>query len=312
MTVIIAIGSLCIIATGFLVFNLSSVFHRERGSYREPDLSRLIAPEVAPIAEDRGNDKAVIFIHGFPSSPAHYRDLCAQALRSGYDAFAPLLPGHGTDPKDLYKTDFSHYYGFIRDYYLRLRPRYSSLHLVGSSMGGAYALRLAEDYPGDSPLAPTSVSTIGTPLVFFSPLRGIWTYPPIVLARTIGFFVPSIFGRHADFNRDGEDGDGRWRGYLGAYPRQSYSLLLGLRAVRRDLKKVACPVYVFHARHDRISDYRNAAIITGGVGSRTIRHWAANMDGYGHMRHDLLLYDSQRLRVLSELLRFFRESEGDR
>jgi carboxylesterase len=310
MTAIIVIASIIAFIAALLVFNLTGIFHHETGLYREPDLSRLIAPEVSPIAEARGNGKAVIFIHGFPSSPAHYRDLCSMAADSGYDAFAPLLPGHGTDPKDLHKTDFSHYYAFIRDYYVRLRPKYSSLHLVGSSMGGAYALKLAQEFPATSPFAPTSVSTIGTPLIFFSPLHGIWTYPPIILARTLGLFIPSLFGRHADFDRDGEDGDERWRGYLGAYPKQSYSLLLGLRGVRRGLRKITCPVYVFHARRDRISDYRNASIISSGVSSSLIRHWAANMDGYAHMRHDLLLYDSQRLRVMSELIAFFRECEG--
>jgi esterase/lipase len=80
-----------------------------------------------------------------------------------------------------------------------------------------------------------------------------------------------------------------------------------VRAVRRNLKKISCPVYVFHARRDRISDYRNASIILRGVSSKLIRHWAANMDGFTHMRHDLLLYDSQRMRVFAELLSFFRE-----
>jgi carboxylesterase len=257
-----------------------------------------------------GNDRAVLFVHGFPSSPAHYRDICDSAFAAGYDAFAPLLPGHGTRPSDLYRTNFSQYRSFLRDFYLERRGKYRHFHLVGSSMGGAYCLGLAEEFADHPGLSPSSVSTIGTPLVFFAPWRGIWTYPLICLARAIGAFLPSLGAKDCELDRIGEDGDGRWRGYRGAYPRQSYSLLMGARSVRKGLGRIRCPAYVFHARTDRIADYRNASVIIRGLGSATIRHWAAAMEGHSHMRHDLLLYDSQRHLVLAELLRFFSECEG--
>jgi carboxylesterase len=294
----------------FLVFNLTSVFHRENPEYAPTSLSRLRAPEMAPYRREGGNERAVLLVHGFPSSPGHYRDICDQFFAEGYDAFAPLLPGHGTRPSDIHGTNFSQYYAFIRDYYLERRAAYRQFHLVGSSMGGVYSLRLAQEFGDDPRLAPSSVSTIGTPLIFFAPWRGIWTYPLIGIARAIGAFLPSVGAKDCETDRTGEDGDGRWRGYLGAYPKQAYSLLLGARAARKGLPLVRCPAYVFHARTDRIADYRNASVLMRGLGSPTIRHWAAAMEGFSHMRHDLLLYDSQRYRVLSELLRFFSESEG--
>lgn len=311
MPVLVAAAVSLLFLAALLFWSGSGIFHREDAAYALTDPSRLMVPEAAPISIEAGRDGAVLFLHGFPSSPAHYRDLCACASDAGFDAFAPLLPGHGGEPEDLLKTNFSQYLAFVRDFYLERRPRYREFHLVGSSMGGAYALALAQEFGSGSPLAPSSLSTIGTPLYLFAPGKGVWSHPLVGLARLLGVFAPSIGAGLPDPAREGQDGDGRWKGYLGLYPRQAYSLMLGLRGIRRRLGLVTCPIYVFHARRDRISGYGNAAAVMRGVGSRLIRHWTANMDAFSHMRHDLLLYDSQRLRVWAELEAFFRECGRD-
>lgn len=74
-------------------------------------------------------------IHGFPSCPYLYTYFADYFPNEGYDVYVPLLPGFGTDPKDLENTCFNQWYEYVRRYYLELRPKYDRIILMGHSMG---------------------------------------------------------------------------------------------------------------------------------------------------------------------------------
>jgi carboxylesterase len=293
-------------------FGMSGFLHRESAAYVPPDPSRLMSPLAAPLCLRKGRGKAVLFLHGYPATPFAFREPCAWAEEAGYDAFAPLLPGCGTRPKDFTKTNFAQLAAFARDEYRSLRANYREFHIVGSSMGGSLALGLAEEFCGTD-LEPTSVSTVGCPVSLFSPFEGIWTYPHAPFARALGWFTPSVGARLPDPGRRGEDGSERWLGYVGIFPRQTHSLILFLRSVRKRLGSIDCPILIMHCRTDRTVDFRNQAIIARSIGSAAIRAYVANMDGASHSRHDLFLFDSTRKRTWNEVLRHIEASgEGFR
>ncbi len=298
------------------VLGMTGLFHRESSEYRKPDLSRLMSPLAAPVEIDRGRGRAVLFLHGYPATPFAFREPCAWADLEGYDAFAPLLPGCGTLPEDFTRVDLSQIYAFARDEYMRIRASRDEVHLVGSSMGGSLALRLAEEFSGTD-RAPSSLVTVGSPVVLLSPFEGVWTYPHAPFARALGWFARSVNARIPESGREGEDGSERWLGYAGIFPRQTHSLILFLRSVRKGLPMIACPYLNMHCRTDRTVSFRNQAIIvraagTGNPARRSVKALAADMPGKRHTRHDLFLYDSTRRIAWDAALAHIRESAAGR
>lgn len=301
-----AASAILLAAVAVGLWNTTAIGFKPNPRYAAPSTARPRWAEAAPIEPSGRHRRLVYCIHGFPSTPADYRKLIAASDERGWDLAAPLLPGCGSDPRDLRGTEWSQYLAAVQDGWAELRPRYDGACLVGTSMGGSLALALAEETCADPALAPSAVATIGSPAVLAAWLRhGLVVNPLVYLARTIGAFVPSIGAGLPDTERSGEDGDGDWIGYLGLYPRQTYTMQIGLRAMERRLGDVTCPVLVCHARGDRMVDFRNAAIIESGLGSFDIEAYVANMDGFGHRQHNLLLYDSQRDRVWARVLDFF-------
>jgi len=311
--VVFAIAGLSmVVALALVLWNTTPFLFRANPRYKPTRTECIRWPEARPI-EPAGKHRRLIFcVHGFPSTPADFRKLVAAADARGWDLAAPLLPGCGTDPKDLLVTEWSQYLALVRDEWARLRPRYDSACLFGTSLGGSLALALAQETcaareTGENPaLAPAAIATAGSPAVLNAWLRyGLVLNPLVYLARSLGALVPSLGAALPHPDRAGEDGDGDWKGYLGMYPRQTYTMQMGLNAMTRGLGRVTCPALVCHARGDRMVDFRNAGIILEGLGSSDIEAYVANMDGYSHMQHNLVLYDSQRDRVWACVLDFF-------
>ena len=48
-----------------------------------------------------GNNTGILLSHGYTATTAEVRPLAETLYRQGYTVAGPLLPGHGTDPKDM-------------------------------------------------------------------------------------------------------------------------------------------------------------------------------------------------------------------
>jgi carboxylesterase len=318
---LIAIASMLILSLIGLA-NTLPWFYTPKASYRLSDPSRVRWPEALPLESFKGNERLLFCVHGFPSTPSDFRKLEKLSNERGWDLYAPLLPGCGTAWQDILDTSWEQYVAFIKDSWRELRPRYRSVCIVGASLGGSLALALAEELAEEQsgegrapaePCGPDALATIGSPAVLNALLRhGLVRSPLIYLARFMGAFIPSIGAGYPDPERVGEDGDGDWKGYLGVYPRQTYTLQLGLRAMERRLSLVRCPVFISHARGDRIVSFANAGILARGLGSELVERYDADMSGFKHARHNLLLYDSQRERVWTRILDFFERAVAPR
>lgn len=302
-----------LVAAGFLALcNTMPWLYRADAYYVEPENAAVRWPEARTLRSFKGNDRLLFCLHGFPSTPADFRKVEAVATERGWDLFAPLLPGCGTDPEDIKSTNWAQFIACARDHWMEQRPLYRRVCLVGSSVGGSFCLSLAREFCADPALAPGAVATIGSPAVLNAFLRyGLVRSPLLYAARFLGAFIPSLGAGLPDPARPGEDGDGDWKGYLGVYPRQAYSLQVGLREMERNLGAVTCPALICHATSDRVVSFANAAIIAGGLGSDRIEAYIANMNAFGHARHNLLLYDSQRDRVWKRILDFFDDVGSD-
>jgi len=264
-----------------------------------PGLDRPL-PEAASPGED-----LVLCFHGFPSTPLCYRLVEEAAKGRGFELAAPLMPGCGTVPGDILGFTYQDWIGFGKSLWRRLRPRWKRVWLVGTSVGGSVALEIAAAYADDDALAPSGIATIGSPVVLNALLRrGMMKSALLYFAGALSPFVPSTGAALPDPAREGEDGDERWRGYLGTYSGFSHSLQKGLRSLERRLPAIRAPVLALHEVRDRMIDPRNARIIADEAGGGGEARYL-DMGDAGHMRHDLLLYDSTRDLAWSAIMDHF-------
>jgi len=302
---------LAVLVLAFGLWNTTPILFKPRPDYVLPPPGKVRWPEALPIEPAGRHRRLILCVHGFPSTPADFRKILAVSDARGWDIAAPLLPGCGTAPSDLLATEWSQYLAAVTDTWDRLRPQYDEACMVGISMGGALVLALAEATCADPARAALAMSTVAAPVVLNAWTRhGIIKSPLLYAARFLAPIMPTIGAAYPDPDRVGEDGDTDWKGYLGTYTRQSYSLQVGMRDVERRLPQVTCPILVCHARGDRMVDFRNAGILMSQVGSNDIEAYTANMDRFRHKQHNLLAYDSQRDRVWSRILDFFEARSG--
>ena len=294
-----AVFAVCIV---ILVFNTKGTKRARQHTPSAP----VYHPDAEPFHERAGNDRLLFCVHGFPSTPGDFHRTWPLVKARGWDMAGPLLPGCGTHPRDLLATSWWDYLEHVKTEYIRLRKEYKTVCLVGSSMGGSLALAAAEEFCGSPELRPHGLATIGSPAVVNAYFRhGIVMNPLGYAARVLGWFIPSIGAAFEDPSRVGEDGDGNWKGYIGTYPRQAWTLQAGLSQMEKRLPEIDCPVFISHARYDKVVPHRNSFVMAEGVSSKQSHLYMANMDEFGHARHNLVLYDSQREKVWKAILDFF-------
>ena len=302
-----ALGLCALAAAAFaFVFSATRLRYRPDAAYSRPDPTRLRWPEAAPVESFRGHDRLLFCVHGFPSTPADFLKLVELSHELGWDLYAPLLPGCGTDWRDILSTNWEQYLALASDDYRRLAPRYRRVCAVGTSMGGSLLLAMEGRLAALGEPGPAAIATVGSPAVVNALLRhGVVMNPLAYFARAVGLIIPAMRPGYPDPEREGEDGDGDWKGYLGSYPRQAYSIAMGLRDMERGLASTRCPVLIMHARRDRIVPMKNALIIAAGLKRAATELVLMDMPGATHAMHNLVLYDSVRDRVWRRILAFF-------
>ncbi len=97
-----------------------------------------------------GNDQAVLMIHGFTSTPNMFKPLAHKlSAKFGWEVRCPLLPGHGTESKDLDSVSGQDWMNFVEGEFETLLQRFSKIHLVGLSLGATLCAYLAMKYPNN-------------------------------------------------------------------------------------------------------------------------------------------------------------------
>ena len=99
-----------------------------------------------PFAPEGDEKVGVLFLHGFTATPYTLREWATRTAEAGYRVAVPRLPGHGTSWRELEITDGRDWYAAAERAFLDLRAVCPVVFVAGLSMGGALALRLAEQY----------------------------------------------------------------------------------------------------------------------------------------------------------------------
>ena len=231
---------------------------------------------------------ALLLLHGSGDTPQTLRYLGGRLHAAGYTVHAPLLPGHGRSPEAFSRVEASQYAGAAEEAMDLLRREASWIGVVGLSMGGAIAARLAAE-----------ASDVRA-LVLLAP----YVEPPAMvrwaarLSHAWGLVLPFVDGRGARSVRDPAAG-AESRAYGVFSPRALRALVATADAGQRALPRVTVDTLVVNSREDIRIPLAIAERATARLGGRTERHWVT---GCGHV----ITVDYCRDEVVALVLAFLK------
>ncbi len=201
-----------------------------------------------------GRTVGVLLSHGFTGSPASVVPWGRHLASEGYAVSVPRLPGHGTSWQEMNVTQWRDWYDELDREFEKLRANCDSVVVGGLSMGGALALRLAEEHGkkiAGVMLVNAAVASNNKQLLAVPVLKRV---------------IPSMPGIINDIKKPGQDEYGYDRIPLKALG----SMMAGWKEVRRDLAKVTQPIIHFRSAEDHVVDPTSSHIIASTVSSRQV------------------------------------------
>ena len=201
-----------------------------------------------------GGPVGVLLSHGFTGTTQSVRPWASYLAEAGLSVRAPRLPGHGTRWQDMNATGFADWYGEVERAFDGLRARCSTVFVMGLSMGGVLALRLAELRPDEVAGAVVVNTALTTD-------RRDARFAPLVSR-----FVASFPGIGSDIKKPGVTELAYDRLPL----RAAVSLQAAWPVVIRDLGRIRCPVLAFRSREDHVVPASSGAALLRGLAGGTV------------------------------------------
>ncbi len=203
-----------------------------------------LLPGAEPFSHDGGRT-GVLVIHGFTGSPKSMRPWAEHLAAEGFTVELPRLPGHGTRWQDMAVTRWEDWYAEVDRTFTSLQERCDRVFVMGLSMGGSLALRLAENRADE--------------------VAGVVLVNPAVhserkdrhLLPVVRHVVKAFPGIVNDIKKPGQDEGGYDKLPLNA----AYSLQQAWVTIRDDIARISCPVLLLHSREDHVVEPSNAAWI---------------------------------------------------
>ncbi len=178
----------------------------------------------------------VLLCHGFTGSPGSLRPWAEYLAGAGLTVSVPRLPGHGTTWQEMSRTRWEDWYAEADRAFEELRGQSNEIFVMGLSMGGCLALRMAE-------LRGAGVSG----LVLVNPSVAPDT-KLFLLAPALKWVVPSLPGIASDIKKEGV----QELGYTRVPVRAAASLPALWRLTRSRLGEVTQPVLVYRSTVDHV------------------------------------------------------------
>ena len=206
----------------------------------------------------------VAICHGFTGSPLSVLPWAEHLARQGFAVSVPLLPGHGTDWRDLARHRWQDWYRTFEDAYLELSAGTTYCYVAGLSMGGTIALRTAARH------AVTGVAVVNPGLSFYDRRVRYIGLLKHFQRTTVPVQEPQPTAAAT------EDGD------YSLTPLEAVHQLSRLfKAARRELPAVAAPALVFKSATDIVVPPSSIALLRKGLGSRELE--VVSLPGSGHV-----------------------------
>jgi carboxylesterase len=197
----------------------------------------------------REGPTGVLLCHGFTGSPQSLRPWAEYLANAGLSVSLPRLPGHGTTWQEMARTRAEDWYAEVDRAFDELQSGCDEMFVMGLSMGGCLALRLAE-LRGDA-------------------VRGLVLVNPSIapdtrlfmLAPVLKMLVPSLKGIASDIKKEGASELGYDR-----VPVKAAATLPGLwRITQQHLKDLTQPILVFRSVTDHVVGPASMKVLQAAV-----------------------------------------------
>ena len=232
----------------------------------------------------RGNNIGCLLIHGFTGSPAEMRLLGEFLNKQGCTIKGVLLKGHGTTVKDMEQTTWKDWLSSAEVELIDLMHKCDKVVVIGLSMGGIIALKLAEKFDVDAVVSIAAPIKIVNRKVYF--------------ARIIKYFKKYIPKPEKKFDNEVKD-------YCISYDRTPVALIPHLlkliRITKRRLRKIKSPILIIQSKNDKTVRYESAEYIFKKVGSELKK--LVYLKESGHV----VTLDLEREKVFNEIKKFLIE-----
>ena len=213
------------------------------------------APTVQEGAEPlliAGGPIGVLVSHGFTGCTQSVRDWAQYLGAAGLTVSAPRLPGHGTTWQDMNTTRWEDWYGEVSRAFDELRSHCGTVFVMGLSMGGTLALRLAELRPDEVAGAVVVNASLAT------------ERKDAKLLPLLSKVIPSFPGIGSDIKKAGVTE----QAYSKIPLKAAYSLQRAWPVVRADLSLITCPVLAYRSRVDHVVEAVSGQALVRALGDR--------------------------------------------
>jgi len=236
-----------------------------------------------------GGSHAVLFLHGWTSTPRELRFLAEKIAAAGFHCVGPLLKGHGRVLADLADTRFRDYLSECETAFDALSASHARVSVCGLSMGGLLGLYLSVRRP---------VANLILLAPFLVPAGKTWGLPNRWLAGRV-----PLSGNLAKYApgpiRDPEG----FRTHI-AYHAMPARTMAGIVAAGREFHaqadRVLCPALILHSVHDTTSAFSGSRFLIENLGSEDKTLVALNRSNH------IVTLDFDRARVENTVLAWLR------
>ncbi len=227
-----------------------------------------------------------LLVHGLNGSRRDMEELHELLALQGIVAENMLLPGHGSNVRDMLPLGWPEWAQAVRSEVSLLKQRCDAVFLIGHSLGGALCLHAAahEEVAG--------IVTMCAPL-YMHP----WLAPAINLTKRLTPLLPTL-------REDVRDPVARRR-----YTRDVYrwtpmapvaSMLHHLPLLRAELPTISAPILIMAALHDHVVPARDSRAIYRLIGSQQ-KHLVTL-----HHSYHVIMKDHDREEVFAKTLAFIQ------
>ncbi|GAA4366671.1 alpha/beta hydrolase [Nocardioides caricicola] len=201
-----------------------------------------------------GRRIGVLLSHGFTGQPASMKPWGESLAARGYAVELPRLPGHGTTWQEMNTTTWADWYGELTRAFEKLCAENDAVVVGGLSMGGALALRIAEDHADR--------------------IAGVMVVNPAIATKRLDVkllpilkhLVPSFPGIANDIKKPGVEE----HGYTKTPLKAAHSMMQAWPTVAADLPRITAPLIYFRSTEDHVVDEKTQPIITGRISSTDV------------------------------------------
>jgi len=236
----------------------------------------------------------VLLLHGFGDTPQTLSLVARRLAKAGYGVLAPLLPGHGRNMDAFRRSRADEWVDAARESLLRMRNRYTSVSVLGLSMGGALAVVVAAERTTAIASVVLIAPYLGMPIQLRVAAATHWLWGSV--AGEINARNPSSI--YDPIERERNLAYGAVTGHA------LFELSKIVKRARKALPEVTTPTLVIQSREDPRVAPGVAEFAMKKLGTREKKLvWT---EGAGH----IITVDYGRERVFSEVEKWLRAYDG--